>query len=47
MAVEGLKRIFDVPPIKREEKNPPQKKKGLKKSNKEEKIEGHKVDIKV
>lgn len=47
MAVEGLKRIFDVPAIKREEKNPSQKKKGLKKQSKEEKTEGHKVDIKI
>jgi hypothetical protein len=47
MAVEGLKRIFDVPAIKREGKNPPQKKKVLKKQDKEEKTEGSKVDIKV
>jgi hypothetical protein len=48
MAIEGLRRIFDVSPVKKEqEKSLPQKKKGLRKTPKEGKTEDHKIDIKI
>jgi hypothetical protein len=48
VAIEGLRRIFDVSSIKKErEKNLSQKRKGPKKQLKEEKTENHKVDIKI
>jgi hypothetical protein len=49
MAIEGLKRIFDIHAIKKgtEKKFPPKGKKGQKKYDKDEKKDGSKIDIQV
>lgn len=49
MAIEGLKRIFDIYAIKKwtEKKIPEKGKKGQKKSDKDEKKDDSKIDIRV